>query len=110
MPPPGWYVGALIFVAVLITARLGFAGLFLLGCLTWLVCTRASLNQVVPTWGVDVFRAAAERPRSVEGKAAADADHQAVMPPLRFYGWCGAFLAAVGAAGFAWQMWIQRPD
>ncbi|MBV9734540.1 MAG: hypothetical protein JO209_01425 [Acidisphaera sp.] len=99
-------VGALIVAAALITSRLGFAGLFLLGGLTWLDCTLASLDQKVPTWGVDVFRAAAERPRSAEARVAADADHQAMMSPLRFYGWCGAFLAAVGAAGFAWQLWM----
>ena len=103
-------IGLLIAAAVLITNRLGFAGLFLLGGVTWLVCTLASLDQKVPTWSVDVFRAAMDRPRSAEGRAAANADHQSLLSPLRFYGWCGAFLAGVGAAGFAWQAWTSQPD
>ena len=89
---------------MLVTQRLGFAGLFLLGGVTWLVCTRASLDQAVPTWGVHVFRAGMERPRSMEARAAAAAEHAAALSPLRFYGRCGAVLAAIGAAGFGWEL------
>lgn len=97
-------VGALAVAALLVANRLGFVGLILLGGSTWLVCTLASLNQEVPTWGVNVFKAGMERPRSPEEREAAHAERQAMLSPLRFYGWCGAFLAAVGIAGAAWQM------
>ena len=103
-----WLVlGGLAVGAVLVANRLGFVGLVLLGGLTWLVCMRASLDQKVPTWGVEVFRASMEHPRSVEERAAAYADHQATLSPLRFYGRCGALLAAVGAIGFVWQTWMR---
>jgi hypothetical protein len=96
---------ALACAAVLVANRLGFAGLFLLGSATWLVCTRAALDRAVPSWGVAVFRAAAETARSPEEREAAAAARQQELAPLRFYGRCGAALAAIGALGVAWQVW-----
>lgn len=103
-----WLVLAVLGVgAILVTNRLGFVGLVILGGLTWLVCTRASLDEKVPTWGVGVFSARMAQPRSAEERAAVHADHEAALLPLRFYGRCGAFLATIGAIGFAWQTWVR---
>ena len=101
-----WLVIAiLIALAILITNRLGFAALFLLGAMTCFVCTRASLDEDAPTWGVHVFKSQMERPRSPEARASAAADRQALSSPLRFYRWCGILLTAIGALGFTWQLW-----
>ena len=94
-------------VAVLVADLLGFVGLMLLGGLTWLLCLRAAMNQDVPTWEVEVFRARMDGRRSPEQDAATAAEYQAFMSPLRFYGRCGMVLAGIGLAGFVWQRWWQ---
>ena len=48
-----------------------------------------------------------ERPGAPEARAAAAAAHEAGVAPFRFYGWCGAVLAVVGAAGFIWESWSR---
>lgn len=95
----------LLCVAVWVAQALGFAGLFLLGGVTWLVCSRAAMDSETPTWGVEVMRARMTRARSVEERAAVEHERQAFASPLRFYGRCGMALAGAGAVGFAWQMW-----
>ena len=98
-------LAGLLLVALAIANRLGFVGLLLLGALTWFVCTMADLDNAAPTWGADVFRASMSRALSPEHRAAAEAEHQAFVSPLRFYGRCGMALAALGAAGIAWEVW-----
>lgn len=98
-------IAALIGVAAVVADRFGFLGLLLLGALTWLVCIRAALDNEVPTGGIEVLTAALARPRSPEDRASLEAERGATLSPFRFYGRCGAFLAVVGAAGFAWQVW-----
>ena len=92
-----WLAGAVLValaaLAVLAVNRLGFAGLVALGLLALLVCTMATLNEDVPTWGEHVFRARMERRGSPAG------------PDLGFYRWCGVVLTATGVAGFVWQNW-----
>lgn len=96
----------LVGLAALVVGRLGFLGLLLLGLLTWLVCTLATLNEAVPTWGTEVFRSRMPGPGSPEQRAAAHAEHDAALLPVRFYRRCGIALAAAGAAGLAWQYWM----
>lgn len=98
----------LAVLAVLIANRLGFAGLFLLGAGTWFVCTIADLDQDAPTYGVETFRRRLNTGGSAEQRAAAAAERQAAVGPLRFYRRCGMALAIVGAAGFTWQQ-IRAP-
>ena len=95
----------LIGVALLVTDRLGFVGLMLLGGLTCLVCIRAEMDQDVPTWGVEVFKARMNTTSSPEQRAAMHDERMAFVSPLRFYRSCGAALIAIGAAGFIWQQW-----
>lgn len=102
-------IGALIVGAMLVTNRLGFLGLGLLGSMTCLVCTRATLDQQVPTWSVGAFKAAMDRPRSSQERAGTAAEHRSAIAPLRFYFWCGAVLAAIGAMGVVWQIWSASP-
>jgi hypothetical protein len=102
-----WSVLAGLFiVAGMVASRLGFVGLALIGFLTWLICTRPSLDKKVSTWTVGRFRAAAERPRSSEEQAVVYAENQVVISLFRFYGWCGVFLAAIGATGLIWHAWM----
>ncbi|HYZ24176.1 MAG TPA: hypothetical protein VE690_18655 [Rhodopila sp.] len=98
-------VAVLAAFAILIASLFGFAGLMLLGVMTWLVCTRAELDQDTPTWGVQVFKAKFDSPASPEQRAAMTEERHAFVSPLRFYSRCGIFLAAIGAAGFIWQQW-----
>ena len=95
----------LIGAAVLIANRLGFVGLLLLGSATWLVCTKAELDQDGPTWGTEVFKARMDPRHSPEQHAAMLEERRAIASPLRFYRRCGMVLAAVGGAGFIWQQW-----
>ena len=98
-------IAVLIGAAVLVANRLGFMGLLLLGSATWLVCTRAELDQGTPTWGTAVLKAGMDGRRSPEQHAAMLEERRAFVSPLRFYRRCGMVLAAVGAAGFVWQQW-----
>jgi hypothetical protein len=90
-------------VAILIADRLGFAGLFILGMLTWVICVQMELNDGTPTASIAVFRARMTPERSPERRAAARAERQVRLSPLRFYRWCGVALTAIGAVGFVWQ-------
>ncbi len=104
-----WVVLVAIFcVAVVLTRLLGFAGLFLLGGMTWLVCLRAEMDHDAPTWGAEVFKAQLERQQySPEQRASMLEERRVFVSPLRFYRWCGIFLAAVGLIGFVWQNWFK---
>ena len=84
---------------------LGFMGLLILGMITWLVCVLADLNQDTPTWGTEVFKARMGSHGSPEQRAAMLEERRAFVSPLRFYRWCGVFLAVIGFAGFVWQQW-----
>ena len=95
----------LIGAAMLMTNRLGFMGLLLLGSATWLICTMAELDQDAPTWGTEVFKARLGARRSPEQYAAMLEERQAFVSPLHFHRRCGVILAAVGGAGFVWQQW-----
>ena len=75
----------LIGAAVLIANRFGFMGLLLLGSATWLVCTRAELDQDAPTWGTEVFKALMDGCRSPEQHAAMLEERRAFVSPLRFH-------------------------
>jgi hypothetical protein len=93
-------------VALLVADVLGFAGLFILGLLTWVICTHVELEDDTPTTSVAVFRARMSFERSPERRAAALADRQVRLSPLRFYRWCGIVLTVIGVAGFVWQRWV----
>ena len=93
----------LVGVAILIADLLGFAGLFILGLLTWVICTQMELGDDTPTASTAVFRARMASERSPERRAAALAERQVRLSPLPFYRWCGIGLTAVGAVGFVWQ-------
>jgi hypothetical protein len=93
----------LVGVAILIADWLGFAGLFILGMLTWVICVQVELGDDTPTASIAVFRARMARERSPERRAAARAERQVRLSPLPFYRWCGIGLTVVGAAGFVWQ-------
>lgn len=92
---------ALAGLAVVLVAILGPFGLLLLGLFTLLLCTLFTLNEDVPTWGTEVFRARMDHPASPEQRAAMAEERRAYLSPLRFYRWCGIVLIAAGAAGFA---------
>lgn len=96
---------ALIGVAILIADVLGFVGLFILGLLTWAVCTHVELDDDTPTASTAVFRARLSPVRSPEHRAAAHAERQMRLSPLPFYRWCGIALTVIGVAGFVWQRW-----
>jgi hypothetical protein len=96
----------LIGVAVVIANWLGFVGLFILGMLTWVICVQVELSDDTPTAGTAVFRARLSPERSPERRAAAQAERQVRLSPLRFYRWCGIALTAIGAGGFIWQRWV----
>jgi hypothetical protein len=96
----------LAVLAILIADVLGFVGLFILGLLTWAICTHLVLDDDTPTASAAVFRARLSPERSPEHRAAALADRQVRLSPLRFYRWCGIALTAVGAVGFVWQRWL----
>jgi len=101
-----WGVVVLLIAGAVATVnRLGFIGLFLLGCLTFLICILTELDQDAPTWGTEVFKARMNQRRSPEQRAAMLAERQALISPLIFYRRCGLVLTAIGAAGFAWQQW-----
>jgi hypothetical protein len=95
----------LIGAAALVANRLGFMGLLFLGSATWLICIKAELDQDVPTWGTEVFKARMDGHRSPEQRGAMLEERRAFVSPLRFYRRCGMALAAVGAAGFILQQW-----
>ncbi len=94
-------------VAILIADRLGFAALFILGMLTWVICVQVELGDDTPTASTAVFRARMAPERSPERRAAAQAERQVRLSPLPFYRWCGIGLTVIGAAGFAWQRWVE---
>jgi hypothetical protein len=93
----------LVCVAILIADRLGFAGLFILGMLTWVICVQMELSDDTPTASIAVFRARMAPERSPERRAAVQTERQVRLSPLPFYRWCGIGLAGVGAFGFVWQ-------
>ena len=99
----------LFAVAVIVTDRLGFFGLVLLGLLVWFVCLRAAQNDATPTWGVRTFQAQLNPASSPEERAARRAEQAAFVMPLRFYGRCGMALTAIGLAGIAAQHWLVLP-
>jgi hypothetical protein len=96
----------LVGVAILIADRLGFAGLFILGMLTWVICTQVELGDETPTASIAVFRARMAPERSPERRAAAQTERQVRLSPLPFYRWCGVALTGIGAVGFVWQHWV----
>ena len=101
-----WGVFALLFAAaVKIATALGFVGLIILGGATWLVCSRAALDEDAAGWGTEVFRARMGRSGSPEERAARAAERDGFQGPLRFFGRCGMALVAMGVAGFVWQRW-----
>lgn len=91
--------------AAIMVTWLGPFGLVLLGLFTLLACTAIALDQDVPTWGADVFRARMDQARSPERRAAISAERHAALASLRFYRWCGLILVIAGVAGSAWQAW-----
>lgn len=95
----------LIGLAAVMVAALGFPGLLLLGGATWLICVLAELHDDLPTWGVKVFRAQADRSHSPEHRAALAEQKRAFISPLRFYRRCGVVLFLAGVAGTVWQIW-----
>ena len=97
----------LVCAAAVLVVRLGFVGLILLGGMVLLVGTMAELDQNVPTWGAEVFRARMSERRSPEQAMQAAEDHRGVTLTLRFVRRCGLVLAGFGLAGFAWQVWGQ---
>jgi hypothetical protein len=97
---------ALVGVAILIADWLGFAGLFILGMLTWVICVQVELGDDTPTAGIAVFRARMTAERSPERRAAAREERQVRLSPVPFYRWCGIVLTAIGVAGFVWQRWM----
>jgi hypothetical protein len=90
---------------MLVANRLGFAGLLVLGLLTAFICGHAELQDDLPAAGTALFRARMERPRSPEERHARAEEGRAFVSSLRFYKWCGIRLAAIGLAGFAFQLW-----
>jgi hypothetical protein len=96
----------LVGVAILIANWLGFAGLFILGMLTWVICTQVELGDDTPAASTAVFRARMATERSPERRAAVVAERQARLSPLQFYRWCGVALTAIGAGGFVCQRWL----
>jgi uncharacterized membrane protein YdcZ (DUF606 family) len=93
----------LIAVAFVMVEILGPFGLVLLGLLTLFICTQYDLNDDVPAWGTEVFRARMARRGSPEQRAALREEKRENMSPLRFYRWCGVVLLVAGVAGFVWQ-------
>ena len=98
---------ALICAAIVLADVLGFVGLLILGGATWLVCVRAEMDQDMPAWGTEVFRARMDRTGSPEQRAAMFDEARTFTSPLRFFRRCGIFLAVVGLAGFVWQLWVS---
>ncbi|WP_158742361.1 hypothetical protein [Acidisphaera sp. L21] len=91
-----WGVFALLFALAIVMADvLGFLGLVILGGATAMICTRAALAE----------SRSGGTPHRPEDRAALFAEREANLAPLRFFGRCGLALAAIGAAGFAWQYW-----
>ena len=88
----------LIGVAIVVADVLGFMGLLILGAMTCLVCMRAEMDQDVPTWGAEVFRAQMEGGGSPEQRAAVLEQQHAFTSPLRLCRRAGrVHLAAVVA-------------
>ena len=72
-----------------------------------LVTTMSELDQNVPTWGAEVFRARMSERRLPEQVMQAEEEHRGFTLTLRFFRRCGLVLAGFGLAGFAWQVWGQ---
>ena len=104
----GAVIAVLIVVALVLTALLGFAALALLGLVTWLICTRAALDQDIPVTSVAVFRAKMAQSQRPEERAQREAERRGTLAPLRFVAWCGILLTVIGAAGFLLQ-WRGQP-
>jgi hypothetical protein len=98
-PSPGEVANAIAWVALLvliaaaikIADALGFFGLFILGLLTWVICTHVELDDDTPTASLAVFRARLSPERSPERRAAARAERHIRLSPLPFYRWCPEF-------------------
>ena len=97
------FIFVLIGAALAMAEVLGFMGLLILGAVTSLICARAEMDQDTPTWGAEVFKARMDQRGSPEERQARLEERRAFVSPIRFYRWCGIFLAAVGLAGFLWQ-------
>jgi hypothetical protein len=103
----------LLAFAFSIANFLGYLGLIVLGLIVAMVCSRAELDEDNPfvrsRADFDARRAAekiyGQDPAAPERFTAADAEHRVFKVPLRFVRWCGIALAAIGAAGFAWEQW-----
>jgi hypothetical protein len=90
----GWLALALLFgIAVVMVDVLGFVGLIILGAATAMICTRAAIAE----------SRTGSPPSRPEERAALSAEQEASLAPLRFFSRCGLAVAAIGAAGFAWQ-------
>lgn len=96
--------------AAAVAARLGFAGLTILGVAAWLICTLARLDDGVPVASQGLFaRRMAARRSPEEGQAERD-ETASLLLSLRFWGLCGAALAGIGAAGFVLQRLGLLPE
>jgi hypothetical protein len=102
------FVLVLAAVAILIAYLLGFFGLVILGLFTWLICTHLELEDDTPVSSPAIYRARLQQARTPEQRAAATADRQTRLSPLRFYRLCGIALTVIGAGGWAWQYWWVR--
>ena len=98
----------LILAAMVLTYRLGFMGLLLLGSATCLVCMTAELDRNAPTWGVEVFKAQLTKPSSPEQRAAMLEGDRLLLSPIRFYRWCELVLMVAGGLGFVVQHWAPN--
>jgi hypothetical protein len=93
----------LIGVAFVMVEILGPFGLIVLGLIVLFVCTQYHLNDDVPAWGTEVFRARMASRGSPEQRAAMREEKRVTMSPLRFYRYGGVALLVAGVAGFVWQ-------
>jgi hypothetical protein len=95
----------LIGVAFVMVEILGPFGLIVLGLIVLFIGTQYHLNDDVPAWGTEVFRARMARSGSPEQRAAMQEEKRMNMSPLRFYRWGGGVLLFAGIAGFVWQQY-----
>src|ERR1700712_2601340 len=86
----------LIAIAFVIVVIFGPFGLVLLGLFTLFICTAFQLNDDVPTWGTELFRARMASHGSPEQRAAMLEEKSTQLSPLRFYRWCGVALLVAG--------------
>ena len=101
-----WLALAAVFAgAVVMTDRLGFLGLFVIGVLTWFVCVQAAQDDN-PNWRALRGQGNVTLSDPPDQRAARHREWQAALDPIRFLSRCGMALTAIGAAGFAWQYWV----